>query len=260
MFKIFITFIIFTRSCWAANESPNGAQGVIPNSTKLPEKVYSNVYNIMKYSKSYSNMTFEEVKNFLNDVEDWKAPENISKRFPYYLTGFDFEDRPIWVCEYGKYQWDDLMERNSTELMIVTEKLLRKVVLNVFKSLAQKETPDRTVRQAVLVIDYEGFNMKQMTTVFSHPEIIEFIIRKSDEYRDILVAIIGEIVLINANFAVAKGIDFIRPFVGELLERLTILGANKYKWKAELRRLIPANFIPPWYGGSKDFKPLAVFA
>ncbi|CAG7718056.1 unnamed protein product [Allacma fusca] len=82
------------------------------------------------------------------------------------------------------------------------------------------------------MIDFEGFDVKLAYKVLAHPE---------------------------SNHAAQIFIQLARPVLGELMERLVVLGSNKYKWKAELRRHLPEETTPTWYGGPKDFKPLAVY-
>ena len=65
--------------------------------------------------------------------------------------------------------------------------------------------------------------------------------------------------LIAANFVTQIAADIVRPFAGRLMERVDIYGTNKAKWTQELRRILPEETIPTWYGGPKDFTPVKVY-
>ena len=39
------------------------------------------------------------------DMETWEAPEDMQKNYPYYLSGFDYENRPgSHLRSYACYQ------------------------------------------------------------------------------------------------------------------------------------------------------------
>ena len=67
------------------------------------------------------------------------------------------------------------------------------------------------------------------------------------------------IVTFAANFAALQGVAIVRPFLGRLMEKVEIFGTQKEKFKPILRHTLPPQSIPAEYGGSIDFKPLAVY-
>ncbi|CAG7827055.1 unnamed protein product, partial [Allacma fusca] len=46
---------------------------------------------------------FRAVVKFDNALYKWVPPMDLQLRFPYYLTGYDDENRSIWVVEFGKW-------------------------------------------------------------------------------------------------------------------------------------------------------------
>ena len=60
------------------------------------------------------------------------------------------------------------------------------------------------------------------------------------------------------NYAAETFINIAKPFIGYLLERVEIYGTRSEKWKPKLLKTIPANQLPPKYGGSEDWKPVSL--
>ncbi|CAG7724048.1 unnamed protein product, partial [Allacma fusca] len=44
-------------------------------------------------SEPFKNFTLIDSINFIDSLEDWEPPKELAQRFPYYLSGFDDEDR-----------------------------------------------------------------------------------------------------------------------------------------------------------------------
>ncbi|CAG7728970.1 unnamed protein product, partial [Allacma fusca] len=138
------------------------------------------------------------------------------------------------------------------------ENFLSYMCFIILPSFVARDKPDKKIRQAVAVLDSEGFDVKLVYKMVGHLEFVELGIKMTSLYLDILTFSLGQLILINANYATKMALDFARPLWGELMGRVVALSGNKYRWKAELKRLLPEDAIPPWYGGSKDFKPLVV--
>ncbi|CAG7703142.1 unnamed protein product, partial [Allacma fusca] len=107
-------------------------QHLSSNETLLSKEVYKKCYSIMKKSRVFKNYTYEAIVEYLNEAEAFKPPEFLAHRFPYYLAGYDYEDRPVWVGELGKYKMDDLIDR-VLELFPIFEKMGIQAAINVVK-------------------------------------------------------------------------------------------------------------------------------
>ena len=62
--------------------------------------------------------------------------------------------------------------------------------------------------------------------------------------------------MIVANFGAQSFINIARPFLGNILEKFEVYGADTTKWKPNLLRKIPSSQLPLYYGGDKDYKPI----
>ncbi|CAG7815606.1 unnamed protein product, partial [Allacma fusca] len=110
------------------------------NATRLSKEVYQKLYSVMSHSRAFRNYTLEQAVDFINEMDSWRPPEDLANRFPYYLGGYDDENRPIWYAEVGKYRFDDLIDR-STELFPVFEKMFFRLAINVAKSFVARDKP-----------------------------------------------------------------------------------------------------------------------
>ena len=52
----------------------------------------------------------------------------------------------------------------------------------------------------------------------------------------------------------------IQPYAKDVLEKVSIFGTNKAEWQAYLRKTIPADQLPEFYGGKNpSFKPVKIY-
>ncbi|CAG7729490.1 unnamed protein product, partial [Allacma fusca] len=63
----------------------------------LPPEVYLKAYSYMKRSTAFRNFSLLNSINHVNGLEHWKAPQELQDKFPYYLSGYDYDDQPVWV-------------------------------------------------------------------------------------------------------------------------------------------------------------------
>ncbi|CAG7731269.1 unnamed protein product, partial [Allacma fusca] len=115
------------------------------NYTRLPHGVYLKAYSYMKNSKVFKNFTFEEVIDWIDNADKWDSPD-LSKRFPYYLSGYDYEDRPIWISEVGKYNVRKVVERGP-EGTADLERYAFQGVMRCLKSMYAKDIDGKEVRE-----------------------------------------------------------------------------------------------------------------
>ncbi|CAG7829996.1 unnamed protein product [Allacma fusca] len=254
------SFFSFSDESISEIETDPVDQQLSSNGTLLPKEVYKKCYSIMKKSRAFRNYTYEAIVEYLNEAEAFIPPEFLVHRFPYYLAGYDYEDRPVWVGEVGKYKVDDLIDR-FLDFFPIFETWGVQAAINVVKSFVarEKEWPGKDIRQFVIMIDFEGLDVQLARKVLARPELILFGIKLTELYLDLGDATLAKVILLNTNYAVQIFIQLARPVLGELIERVVVLGSNKYKWKAELRRHLPKETTPTWYGGPEGFKPLVVY-
>ncbi|CAG7837342.1 unnamed protein product [Allacma fusca] len=240
-----------------ANVIPEADTDITKNITtklRLPEEMYWKAHSYITNSKAFKGISFEGTVKLIDELDTWEAPEEIQRNFPYFLAGYDYEDRPVWMAEVGKYNVRKWVERGDQDLKDL-EKYCFQATVRIMKSMQAKDREGREIRQGVFVGDCEGLDMTQV----AHIPTVVFVLTTAQTYRDIIAQALGQIIVINANYVTQIAADLARPLAGKLMENVEIYGTNKAKWSAELRRLLPDSVIPSWYGGSSSFKPLQLY-
>ena len=67
------------------------------------------------------------------------------------------------------------------------------------------------------------------------------------------------VIIISVNYFAQTVVNALRPVMGQLLEKVETYGSNKESWMPRLGRIMPSKSLPEWYGGDKDFKPVAIY-
>ncbi|CAG7838235.1 unnamed protein product [Allacma fusca] len=218
------------------------------------DPTFKKAYSYVKHAPIFQHFSKDDLYNLIAEIDSWEVPEALQEKFPYYHAGYDYDDRPIWVTEAGKYRLRHITE-GGIEKVSLLEKYILKAALRIMKSMQEKDTKEREIRECVFVIDLDGLDIQQ----FMHVPTISLGQRLTNDYREILADVIGTVLVINANYVGEVGINMIRPLLGHMLEKIEIYGTNRNKWVPVLRRILPLNTIPKWYGGSDKFKPVKVY-
>ncbi|CAG7722748.1 unnamed protein product [Allacma fusca] len=195
-----------------------------------------------------------ELQHLLNwDLDTWKPPEEIRKNFPYYLSGFDEENRPIWVMEFGKWDIRSMLEKGP-EWEKALDKHVDQLLWNFYNSSGIRSTHDFPVKEIETLVDAEGYQMRQLT----HAPTVAFTIRK---LRLIVIAMTfaHKVYFVNTSYIGERFLNIMRPVLGKEFEKFDIYGTNPKQWIPKLLKIIPRDQLPPWYGGKPDFKPLKVY-
>ncbi|CAG7826954.1 unnamed protein product [Allacma fusca] len=215
-------------------------------------EVYTTAHGILTKSEVFRNFSLSETENWMDEISKWKAPKKLEAFFRYYLAGYTDDNLPLWIAEVGNVSVRQVVEEGERSMDLL-EKYGQKVLLNVFRSLFRNGSPEMS--EIVAIFDFGGFRMSEVT----HLPTITYMMKIMKRYVNVVDACLQQALLINATFAVQVLIDRSRPFLGHLLEKVDIYGANKNKWIPVLRRKFSDDLIPPWYGGAKNFKPVSVF-
>ncbi|CAG7639351.1 unnamed protein product [Allacma fusca] len=215
------------------------------------------ILSALMFTQTRAQLLEEEVPAELQhllhwDLDTWKPPQEISEKFPYYLSGFDADNRPIWVLEFGKWDIPTILARGSK-----WEKALDKHVdqwlWKMYDSIGMRSDPEDPVKEAVVIIDMDGYNLKQINSAKS----VAFIIRKMRDITLTLRFAYGAYA-INTNFFGQTLLNILRPIMGKDFEKLEVYGTNPARYRPILLRHIPRDQLAEWYGGVKGFKPLWV--
>ncbi|CAG7817319.1 unnamed protein product [Allacma fusca] len=265
MFHQGIIFLLASFTCVfgdIGSSSKLATPHVLPNATvqnkntnSFSEADYRKIFSFTKKTKIYQHFSYEEMRARIINVTTWEVPLDIKNSFPLYLAGYDYDKRPVWVFEVGKVDFRTIIAQGE-EKVAQARRYLFRVVSNIIKSFVVMDTPEEEIREAVFIFDMEGASLGQVDYAPSWAEFAR-LIRK---YWDFTIQFVGGVIVLNANYVAKLAVDVARPVVGALLERVEIYGSNKNFYLPKLLKRMSIKNIPPWYGGSKDFKPLIVLS
>ncbi|CAG7824773.1 unnamed protein product, partial [Allacma fusca] len=101
----------------------------------------------------------------------------------------------------------------------------------------------------------EGYNYSQFISL----PTLRYYLKTFVFYSPIVYKYIKTIFVVNVTFIAESAINFVRPVLGKMLEKIEIHGTNKAKWKPRLLQHFPRESLPERYGGSKDFRPVKAY-
>jgi hypothetical protein len=208
-----------------------------------------------KVSSDKDDIKLKEHEKF--SIESWEAPEDIQKNFPYYLSGYDSEDRAIVVMEIGK--WDVRSQaKKGGQGWIDLQRHAEKMMYNLKNGVDKRNYTDPTNNETVsgpddivLIVDWDGFQLVQL---FS-PEAIAFVLKymgKMERFQEK----IAYGLFVNVNPVANAAVTSMRPILGRFMERVDVYGTQTAQWIPVIKRRLPSDQIAAKYGGRKDFKPL----
>ncbi|CAG7786697.1 unnamed protein product, partial [Allacma fusca] len=186
-------------------------------------------------------------------LQEWQPPEELLRECPYYLSGFDEENRPIWILEMGGWPTRDILARGR-EWEEAYYNYMDKMIQNMYNSVTLRATPENPVTGANIIIDVDKYTIKH----FSSVKAVKFVTTKFQLLG--AAAKFGHVVwVVNANAFAQVVLNFLRPILGSALERVEVFGTNKNSWIPRLLKELPKDQLPEKYGGRKDFKPVQVY-
>jgi len=190
----------------------------------------------------------------IDELENFVPSEDIQEGFPYYMAGYDDENRPIWVIEFGKWDLRSVIEQGQKKVdqfdMHVYAGIYR-----LYKSIIASTAPDGgAVSDFSIIIDFEGLKFRQIAHVSTAAHLITLF----RIFNELLVRHLHLAMLINMNYIAERMLNMVRPVLGSAAEKMVIFGSNREKWLPALLRAFPRDQMPEWYGGTKNFLPLQV--
>ncbi|CAG7838607.1 unnamed protein product [Allacma fusca] len=211
-------------------------------------------------SKGDKAPTLDTIKDQKADekfsIANWVSPPEVVKNFPYYLSGYDHEDRPIVVIDIGKWDarsWHKKGKEDWANLEHHAEKML-----DILRSgiLAKNFTDENNVTKPVtdemgLIVDFDGFNVAQMTS----PHVLAFMTKYLGQLETIQEKL-AYAYFVNVNAVASVVVRLLRPVMGKAMERVEIYGTKPSQWMPILRRNLPGDQIPKKYGGEQGHNSL----
>ncbi|CAG7725810.1 unnamed protein product [Allacma fusca] len=155
---------------------------------------------------------------YKRNLSAWKAPRNFSKALPYYLSGYDEQKRPIWVCEFGKWDIRSFIEKGE-ESLDTLDKYVDHTLLTIYNSSISKD--NKTI-MAIGIMDWDGFQESQLFSV----QTMNFYIEKTR----LIYFVMGHAYhayLINVNFVARTVLDMTKPILGEEFAKVEVFGTNE---------------------------------
>ncbi|CAG7639330.1 unnamed protein product [Allacma fusca] len=187
------------------------------------------------------------------DLDTWQAPEEIQQDFPYFVSGFDEENRPILVLEFGKWDIRKIVDR-GIEWERILDKYIDQIIWNLYNSTGLRSTPENRVNEVEAIIDMDGYGFKQLSSL----KAVSFTLRKM-RLVTIAMRFANSVFMINTNFIAESLLNLLKPIMGKEFEKIQIFGTNPKHWMPRMLKVIPRDQLPPKYGGSTDFSPVSMF-
>ncbi|CAG7828076.1 unnamed protein product [Allacma fusca] len=195
-----------------------------------------------------------------NTVPSGEAvPDKNLLAFPYYVTGYDYEDRPVIVMEWGRWDIRTLAEKGGdriTKFEKGIDEFVKRVKSGYFSKQSSEpnsaaETDDA---QIVVVIDFDGLSLRQLGTPASVALFVRSLGKLEKVYKEFAYGY-----LLNSTPLVDQVINLAKPYMGKFLERCEVYGTVSRTWIPKMLRKIPRSQLHSAYGGKKDFRPVAVY-
>ncbi|CAG7726592.1 unnamed protein product, partial [Allacma fusca] len=123
-------------------------------------------------------------------LENYTAPDGMSKRYVYYLAGYDHEDRPIWIIEGGKWNiMEGVLKGQGQEM----ENYFMQMAQKFIKSIPARSTPENPVTHAVFLLDFAGLDFTQLR----HIPTVTYALGIAGKTISLIEKYVGEAYLIN---------------------------------------------------------------
>ncbi|CAG7826533.1 unnamed protein product [Allacma fusca] len=182
------------------------------------------------------------------DILQWEAPKSIKTAFPYYHSGYDYDDRPVLVSEIGKWRTRPVVEKGGEDyenLIKYNDQFVERVMSGFFlknKTSTSSEAVDKSI---VFIMDYDGFQPSEYQSVANVKYQFGLNVKLGAVYENMAYGFI-----LNANPFAHHSISISKSYLARLLEKSEILGTNSRRWIPKLLRKIPQNQLHPAYGST----------
>ncbi|CAG7716534.1 unnamed protein product [Allacma fusca] len=194
----------------------------------------------------------------LNRIDvNWEAPTDIKNRFMYYKSGYDYDDIPVIVMEYGNWDFQGAAEKGGKDLEIADlfiDQLNARLLGGFFHEKSNMTDSIPVDKEIVAIVDFDGWNLSQ----FNSPPTLKWMLDRLSK-MGIIYKTISYGFIVNANPLVYQMINTVKPFISNFLEKVDIYGTNVNHWKTHLLKKIPPSELHPRYGGNQNFRPVSIY-
>ncbi|CAG7716697.1 unnamed protein product [Allacma fusca] len=191
--------------------------------------------------RNTTTLSDSEYLEFLQELEVWEAPKYIQEGFAYKFTGYDLQNRPIWVSSARNCPIRKVIESHEEEIL---EKYVWQAARCIVKSIFEKSREENPSRLAVFVVNAEGLSLFQ----FMHARTLAVFFKYAKKYKDVVQTVMALGVIINANRVCLWILNLLRPILYGAFERIEVYGSDESLWGPRVREIFGSDFIPSFAG------------
>jgi len=180
------------------------------------------------------------------ELGTWVAPEEVRKTCKYYLSGFDNEQRPVWIVDYGNWDLNTLLDDDELEQAL--EHYIQQIVYRIECSFTIKNS---TVRSWVLISDLGG--KSEWSTLPFAVKMARKLTRFSDT--------VAYGYVFNMTWVSHAFVTSAKAFLGPAINRTKLYSIDtpSSEWQSSILSQIPADQLPKQFGGITNFTPYLSF-
>ncbi|CAG7723207.1 unnamed protein product [Allacma fusca] len=97
-----------------------------------------------------------------NELLSWSSPQNFTSLFPYYVSGCDYEDRPVIVIPCGKWDTVPIAVEGGENLYNLERRnyqIMERLKVGFFHTNCSADG----TKESVLIYDYDGLELVSFT-------------------------------------------------------------------------------------------------
>jgi hypothetical protein len=219
---------------------------------------------LLKFLRA-KKLNVDDALDSLRQTLKWRKENNIDnllsvdlsevfKKNPYDIDGVDKEGGPVVIIPFTNDQWDIRKYTVSGQRQVLTrhwDQMLEKIALKL-RQLGNSSTIREDVK-GILIMDISGHNVRQHACLTCLPLYLEWMQHTESHYPQNF----KKLYLINAPRAFSPLLAILKPAMQpSTRDLLNSYGANKKEWSTEFLKLIPADQLPPEYGGTRKSSKL----
>ncbi|CAG7837505.1 unnamed protein product [Allacma fusca] len=191
------------------------------------------------------------IGNITEDIENWVPPAEFPEKFPYYISGYDYDNRAILVVELGNsIPYLKRGGQGLEDLGNYVSQFVERVGSGYFTKSPDVNS-DAFSDEVIPILDYEGITAEQLfsveNTVFNMDKL-----GKLNQYYDKIP--FGFIV--NVSAVTMQFIEMMKPRLGQVFQKMEIYGTQPKVWIPRLLRQLPQDQLNCKYGGVRDCNPV----
>jgi hypothetical protein len=191
------------------------------------------------------------------DLLSWQAPERFNTEFPYYHSGYDYDNRAVIVLEYGKWHTRSVVEESGEDLRILErrqDQLIEQLRTSFFKRQLNQSESGSNDNEFAFIMDLSNYDFTQFSSKPNLKYLVEYFAKFNKVYEKF-----GYGFIVNVSTVGDQLVMLFNIAAGKYLSKCEVHGTNSKLWKPRILKKIPKDQISPAYGGSEGFKPVSFY-